>query len=116
MSETQLSRAIVVALKALGVWTIRVQSGVIPALYGTTRRYIHCAEPGTPDLCLPGLGFIEVKTDAGELSPFQLAWHARAAREGVNVAVVRSVSDAVRVVRQWQEEKATSLASVGRLG
>lgn len=105
ISETELSRAIQLALKQLGVWVIRVQAGVIPALYGTTCRYIHCAEPGTPDLCLPSLGaWLEVKTRDGEPSPQQLAWHARAAREGVRVAVVRSVEQAVRVVREWQAE------------
>jgi hypothetical protein len=105
MSETDLSRSIRLALATLGVWVIRVQAGTIPALYGATRRYIHCAAPGTPDLCLPALGWLEVKTDAGEPSPVQLAWHTRAAREGVRVAVVRSVEQAVRVVREWQAER-----------
>jgi hypothetical protein len=102
MSETQLSKGIQLALKQLDVWVIRVQAGTHRVRGGM----LHCAEPGTPDLCLPGLGaWLEVKTDAGELSPFQVAWHARASRMGVNVAVVRSVSDAVRVVREWQEQR-----------
>jgi len=105
VSETDLSRSIRLALATVGVWVIRVQSGTIPALYSGRRRYIHCAEPGTPDLCLPALGWLEVKTTQGELSPEQVAWHARAAREGVNVAVVRSVDAAVRTARGWQVER-----------
>ena len=101
MSETDLSRSVRLALATLGVWVIRVQAGIHRVRGGT----LHCAEPGTPDLCLPALGFLEVKTDAGELSPVQLAWHARAAREGVRVAVVRSAAEAVRVVREWQAER-----------
>ena len=105
MSETALSRSIRLALSALGVWVIRVQSGVLAVAYTPTRIHrVHCAEPGTPDLCLPALGWLEVKTARGEPSRVQLAWHNRAAREGVRVAVVRSVSEAVAVARKWQAE------------
>jgi len=100
VSETQLSRSIQVALRQLGIWCIRVQAGIHRVRGGT----LHCAERGTPDLCLPGLGWLEVKTEEGEPSPDQLAWHSRAAREGVRVAVVRSVEQAVRIVREWQAE------------
>jgi hypothetical protein len=65
-------------------------------------RYMHCAEPGTPDLCLPALGaWLEVKTPRGRLSKEQRDWHAKAAKHGVPVATVRSVSEAVKVVRMW---------------
>ena len=102
MSETELSRSIQRAMKQLSIWCIRVQAGVHRVKGGM----LYCAEPGTPDLCLPGLGWLEIKTQEGELSPFQVAWHDRAARMNVNVAVVRSVEQAVRVVRQWQAERA----------
>lgn len=65
------------------------------------------AEPGTPDLCLPALGaWLEIKTARGSLLPSQVMWHRRAEREGVRVAVVRSVEQAVRVVREWQADAA----------
>lgn len=105
MSETALSRSIQGALERLGVWVIRVQSGTLAAQHGTTTRYIHCAEAGTPDLVvLSGslVGFLEVKTAAGRLNRAQRAWHARAAQEGIRVAVVRSVSEAVSAVREWR--------------
>lgn len=101
MSETDLSLSIRKALTSLGIWVIRVQAG----MHRVTGGMLHCAEPGTPDLCLPALGWIEVKTQTGEPSPFQLAWHARAAREGIRVAVVRSVSEAVTIARLWQAER-----------
>jgi len=101
MSETDLSRSIRLALTTLGIWVIRVQAGIHRVRGGT----LHCAEPGTPDLCLPGLGWLEVKAQGGALEASQVAWHQRATREGVNVAVVRSVSEAVQVVREWKAER-----------
>lgn len=109
MSETELSRSIQRALKSLGIWVIRVQAGV----HRVTGGVLHCAEPGTPDLCLPGLGWLEVKTTEGEPSPDQVAWHNRAARLGVNVAVVRSVEAAVRIAREWQESLNSSPSTRG---
>lgn len=94
MSETALSRSIRKALATLGVWCIRVQASSVSVR-------VHGAEPGTPDLWTP-LGWLEVKTLAGELLPSQVAWHLRAAREGVRVATVRSVEQAVRAVREWR--------------
>jgi hypothetical protein len=105
MSETDLSKSIQAALAQLGVWVIRVQSGTIPAMYGERRRYIHCAEPGTPDLFCPALNlWLEVKTPKGALEASQVAWHQRAIREGLQVAVVRAVSDAVQAVQARREQ------------
>lgn len=104
MSELQLQSAILVALEQLGVWAMRVNSG-------TARRgggVIHLAEIGTPDILLIGPGavagaWLEVKTETGKLRPEQLDWQKRATRQGVRVAVVRSVEQAVRTVRAWQK-------------
>lgn len=101
-SETDLSRSIRKALTSLGFWVIRVQAGIHRVRGGT----LHCAEPGTPDLCLPALGWLEVKTQGGALEASQVAWHQRATREGVKFAVVRTVADAVSTVREWQAERA----------
>jgi hypothetical protein len=99
MSETDLSRSIRQALAAMGVWVIRVQAGQHRVRGGV----LQCAEPGTPDLCLPALSaWFEVKTPKGALEASQVAWHQRATREGVKVAVVRSVSEAVTTVQEWQ--------------
>lgn len=100
MAETELSRSIRTALRQLGVWVIRSGVTVKRGKGGT-----QSGEPGQPDLCLPALGWLETKTREGEPSPLQLAWHDRARREGVRVAVVRSAQEAVRVVREWQAER-----------
>lgn len=112
-AETSLSRAIQSVLTAKGAWIVRVQAGVIPALYGTTKRFIHLAEPGCPDLLVmvPGRSsglhmpigsarfmWLEVKTKTGRLSKDQIDWHARAHANGVDVRVVRSISDAIDAV------------------
>lgn len=92
-SETALSHCIRDALGGLGVWVIRVQAGKHRVKGGV----LHCAEPGTPDLFCPALNlWLEVKLPEGKPLPTQIAWHARAGREGVAVVVVRSVADAVR--------------------
>lgn len=106
MSETALSRTIRKGLTQLGYWVIRVQSGIIEAKpYKGKKRFIHCAEPGTPDLYLPGINiWLEVKTPKGRLSPEQKRWHARAQAEGARVAVVRSLDESLDVVRMWATE------------
>ncbi len=104
--DTALSKSIRKALTKLGIWVIRVQSGIIPAEYKGRKRFIHCAEPGTPDLFLVRLNtWLEVKTAKGELNEEQKLWHARARKEGVRVAVVRSVGDALTVARMAQADK-----------
>jgi hypothetical protein len=100
-SETELQRSVMKALRSLGIWCIRVHAGHMQGIRG---GYMQGAEAGTPDLCLPALGFLEVKLPGGKVNEDQAKWHARAEREGVRVAVVRSTADAVRVVRSWRAE------------
>lgn len=101
MSETDLSRDIQRTLAKLGIWCIRVQSGKVRVRGG----WMQLAEEGTPDLCCPALAlWLEVKTLAGEPKPSQVAWHARAKREGVKVAVVRSISEAIGAVSRARAE------------
>ncbi len=107
-AETTLSKGIQQALAAKGCRVIRIQSGVVPALYGATKRYIHCAPAGTPDLlCIrPATSmapyaittWIEVKTKTGKLSKKQKEWHEWASLNGVRVATVRSISEAIAFV------------------
>ena len=113
MSETGLSKGIRAALHAAGFWAIRVQSGslLVASHKPGARPYrVALAEPGTPDLCLPALGWLEVKTPDGALSPSQVAWHARAARSRVRVAVVRSIGEALAVARKWEADARSGAA------
>jgi hypothetical protein len=103
MSELQLTSAILLALEQLGAWPMRVNSGQARRGGGV----IQLAAIGTPDILLIGPGkvagsWLEVKTETGRLRPEQIAWHEKARRMGVRVAVVRSVEGAVSTVRRWQ--------------
>lgn len=101
-SETDLSKEIRDALNKIGIWSIRIASGTI----NVGKRWIRMSEPGTPDISLPGLGsWLEIKTPTGKLSEVQKEWHAKAAAEGVNVATVRSVKEAIDKVMFWKKEK-----------
>lgn len=100
MSETDLSRSIRKELAKLGIWVIRMGVSMKRGKCGT-----QSGEPGQPDLLLPALGWLETKTLDGELSPVQVAWHSRAAREGIRTAVPVSVASAVRIALKWREEQ-----------
>lgn len=102
MTETDLVRAILDALRTLKVWSWRTNAGTFNG--GKVRG----APAGTPDVLgvLPG-GFLfglEAKTERGKLSQSQLDWHETARFQGVRVEVVRSVGHAVATVARWKEE------------
>lgn len=99
-SETALSHAIGFALDQLGIPNERVQSGMARGLKGGVMRL---AGTGTPDRWT-AYGWLEVKTDEGELSDEQRRWHERARQHGVRVATVRSVPEAVKQVLEWKAE------------
>ena len=121
MSETELSKAIREALTAKGCWVIRQQSGYVPMTHNGKKRVIRMGEPGTPDLlvmfspdmpqmgifgAMPAeFGFMEVKTQKGKLTEAQETWHERAADCGIRCRVVRSVSEALKVLSEWREEQ-----------
>lgn len=94
--EGEIQREIVSALRKIGVWVDRRNSG------GRLGRVRLC-ETGTPDLWTQ-LGYLEVKVPGKGLSDDQRAWHAKAKLYGVRVATVYSAGEAVDVVRQWQAE------------
>jgi hypothetical protein len=102
-SETDLSRSIRKELARLGIWVIRMGVSMKRGRGGT-----QSGEPGQPDLLLPALGWLETKTTGGELSPVQVAWHSRAARESIRVAVPTSAASAVRIALRWREERAAA--------
>ena len=104
VSETQLSHSIRGALERLGYWVIRIQAGQL-RMGEEKARYIHGAEPGTPDLLVvaPVYGWLEVKRDGARLSLTQKAWHARARMNGLQLAVVHSVHEALATVSGWDK-------------
>ena len=102
MGETTISGVIQKTLTLKGCKVIRIQSGILPLMYGATKRFVHGAQKGTPDLLVmrpPGVcTFLEVKDEKGQLSREQQAWHEWAVSMGFRVCVVRSLDDALRAV------------------
>lgn len=97
--ETALQKRIQEALEKIGIWVIPM------AVTGKrSNRSVRTGEPGLPDLCLPTLGWLEVKIGDGELSEDQRAWHERARKEGVWVATAWSLEEAIRLVRERKDE------------
>ncbi len=98
MTESDLQASIMSALRSCGFWVIRT---------GVTKKRsrshgTNSGEPGMPDLYLPGFGHIEVKLPNEDLSDEQRAWHDRAKRNNVRVAVVTSVEQALRLGISWR--------------
>lgn len=66
-------------------------------------------EAGVPDMLvmLPGgsIHLVEVKADAGELSPIQVAWHARVAQIGVHVEVLRGRAGVLKWLADHTERR-----------
>lgn len=101
VTETDLQREIVKALRDAGFWVIRLGvSKKRSRSHGT-----QSGEPGLPDLYLVGLGHLEVKLPGKDLSPEQERWHGKAASEGVNHATVRSELEAMRTALLWRAER-----------
>ena len=100
--ETGRSSAIQKALTLKGCKVIRIQSGMLPVMYGSTKHWIHLAQKGTPDLLVmrpPGVcTFLEVKDETGKLNPDQQKWHEWAISHGFRVCLVRTIDDAMRAV------------------
>lgn len=100
--ETKLSGAIQKTLILKGCKVIRIQSGLLPVLYGDKKNWVHCAENGTPDLLVmrpPACcTFLEVKGEGGKLNTEQQRWHEWAVSNGFRVCVVRTIDEALRAV------------------
>lgn len=108
MSETDLVRNVLAALKAKRVWAWRANSGAMVFGQGESRYVIKGAPAGTPDILvvLPGgrLCGLECKVGKAKQRPSQVLWQRKAERHGVRYAVVRSVSEALRAVEIWTGE------------
>lgn len=96
--ETELQKRIQDSLERMGIWVIPM------AVTGKrSNRSVRTGEPGMPDLCLPTLGWLEVKIGDGDLSEDQRKWHERARKWGVWVATAWSLEEAIRLVRERQD-------------
>ena len=98
LSESQLVRATMVALNTRGFWVIRINSG-------QPLKRFRAAPAGTPDLHVIGLGWLEAKTEWGELRTAQKKWHTRARALGANVAVFRTTSEALKIAEEWRNNE-----------
>lgn len=100
-AETELSKAIRDNLEKLGFMVERIQSGSVKV----QRGFMRLASAGTPDLCIIGLGWLEIKRPGQKLTEDQERWHDRARRAGAWVAVAESVSDAAAIALRWRSWK-----------
>ncbi len=111
-SETQISKSIRDALTALGIWNIRIQSGILKI----GNRFVHLAPKGTPDILILDYdgtgsydgsgkaGFLEVKKDDGKLSPEQIKFQEKADSHNVKLGTVHSVQEAIDTIKSWIEK------------
>ena len=106
MSET--STIVTPALCALngipGVWARRLQSGQVKV----RGAWMHLGAKGAPDFFAVVRGravFFEAKLAGEKTTPEQVAEHRRIARAGAQTFVVRSVREAVDVVREMLREE-----------
>ena len=116
-TEAQLKVAVIAALKSLfpKLHVRRENAGKMPIGKGRGRRFIDVGEAGTPDLMvmLPRarVVWLELKTKVGKMSPSQVAWHDMADKLEHEVYVVRTVDEAVMVVRAALEDAVEPEAS-----
>lgn len=106
MSEQDLTRAIVQSLGRIGVWCWRNNSGTVRV----GGRTIVMSPVGSPDIfgILPPNGRLfglEVKLGNEKQRDSQVEWQNDADRNGVRYAVVRSITEALVVVRAWQAKE-----------
>lgn len=98
MGETALSRSIASAVESLGFIVVRLQSGKARVRGG----WMQGNASGTPDrgalISRGRICWLEVKDETDE-RPSQKEWRERVARLGHEVAIVRTVGDAVAAVR-----------------
>ena len=98
-TEAALQAACLDGLRKLGIWGIRMGVSVRSGKRGRAQS----GEPGMPDLCLPGLGWIEVKQPGETLNEDQLAWHLKAKKHGLRVKTVYNVADCLGTANLWRD-------------
>lgn len=108
--ESEIQRAIIKRLSLLGYVAVAVPNGAHIA-GGPQERARKVAAMkadgmmvGFPDLVIIGkfcVGFMEVKTDKGKLSPAQTMARKILQDKGQKWALVRSQDDAVEALKEW---------------
>lgn len=97
--ESDYQHAIIAALEHARCLVVRLNVGGIRTERG---GYVRMAPAGMPDLLVipptGGIWLFEVKSPRGRVSADQLAMHALLRARGVNVAVVRSVDEALAYI------------------
>jgi hypothetical protein len=97
MSEQNLVNAILEYLHLMGAWAIRINAGARPVENKDgSRRMIHMAPPGTPDIIGVWRGqplFVECKLPGNKATATQLACHDEIRRAGGVVIVAYCVED-----------------------
>jgi len=91
VTEADVQRDIVTALKAVGAIVIRMNAGK-----GRLNQYL--APAGTPDLLVIGKHrkyWVEVKSPSGKLRPEQEAMHGLLRSRGEEVVVARGIDDLI---------------------
>ncbi len=103
--QAQIMRALG-QMQGVVVWRNAVGTAVYE---GGARVEYGVGGKGAPDLFCTvqfrGLSialYLEVKTPEGSVDPHQRQWHSAARRGGNNVAVIRTVADALAVVAEVQ--------------
>ena len=103
--ESLIEAMIVKALSAKGAFVFKVPNDALWA------RRVPGAVKGAPDLVVVAptgvVGFIEVKTSRGGLSPAQKEVHTQLVKRNALHAVCRSVEDAVRFYERLCELRIT---------
>lgn len=109
--ESDVQRAIIKYLKALGLWPVSVPNGAF--LSGDkSRRARQMASlkldgltVGFPDLMVlhkdSRICFFEVKSEKGRMSEYQFNCAQSLNERGHHVATVRSVDDVERFLKEW---------------
>ncbi len=110
-SETTISKSIRDALTALGIWNIRIQSGMIKI----GQRFVHLAPKGTSDILVLSYnsmnenpngkaGWLEIKTETGKVSEDQIKFQEKCRQANVKSAIVRSAQEAIDTIKNWVKE------------
>ena len=99
MGEIQLQRQCVKAAAQVGIWCYRV---INEKGHGHGEPAV---EKGTPDICAPGIGRVEMKMPGEKLTPAEREWHRKAVAQGERVATCYSVGECVKTLLGWKRDR-----------
>lgn len=115
MKESAIQKSILEALAMHDFWCWRVNAGTYVVEHNGKSRAIKGAPPGTPDIIgvlFGGRMFgLEVKTATGKQTDKQADWQEKATKRGVRYAVVRTWTEALERVREWDHAERMGVKS-----